>query len=442
MKALRTLLAVTVMLAASAAAYSQTYTPSEGNLQARKDFVNERFGIFLHWGIYASYAQGEWYLNNGKLNKDEYAKAASGFYPARYNAEEWVKAFKDAGAGYVTITSRHHDGFSMFDTKASDYNIVKATPYAHDVIKDLDEACLKEGLKLQFYYSILDWEREDYPIGNSGKFSGRKGDQQDYNHYFNFMKAQVKELLTQYHTRALWFDGYWDHRKDEVPFDWRMPEFYDYIHSINPDCLICNNHHIAPIDGEDYQTFERDLPGRNTAGFSEGQEVSEIIPIEMCQTMNHSWGYSVADQDYKSVGTRIRLLAQCASMNSNLLLNIGPQANGELPAAALERLKGMGEWMRVNGESIRGCGPGPLGEQEWGVTTAPVEGGKTFYLHLFKDPGAVIEIPVAKKAKVLSVTALDGGKAITTKKVGEKLFVTVPGELPADSDYVIKVTLK
>ena len=158
--------------------------------------------------------------------------------------------------------------------------------------------------------------------------------------------------------------------------------------------------------------------------------------------MNHSWGYSVADQDYKSVGTLIRLLAQCASMNSNLLLNIGPQANGELPAAALERLKGMGEWMRVNGESIRGCGPGPLGEQEWGVTTAPVEGGKTFYLHLFKDPGAVIEIPVAKKAKVLSVTALDGGKAITTKKVGEKLFVTVPGELPADSDYVIKVTLK
>ena len=442
MKALRTLLAVTVMLAASAAAYSQTYTPSEGNLQARKDFVNERFGIFLHWGIYASYAQGEWYLNNGKLNKDEYAKAASGFYPARYNAEEWVKAFKDAGAGYVTITSRHHDGFSMFDTKASDYNIVKATPYAHDVIKDLDEACLKEGLKLQFYYSILDWEREDYPIGNSGKFSERKGDQQDYNHYFNFMKAQVKELLTQYHTRALWFDGYWDHRKDEVPFDWRMPEFYNYIHSINPDCLICNNHHIAPIDGEDYQTFERDLPGRNTAGFSEGQEVSEIIPIEMCQTMNHSWGYSVADQDYKSVGTLIRLLAQCASMNSNLLLNIGPQANGELPAAALERLKGMGEWMRVNGESIRGCGPGPLGEQEWGVTTAPVEGGKTFYLHLFKDPGAVIEIPVAKKAKVLSVTALDGGKAITTKKVGEKLFVTVPGELPADSDYVIKVTLK
>ena len=441
MKTLRTVVAAVALLIASVAT-AQNYTPSEGNLQARKDFVNERFGIFLHWGIYASYAQGEWYLNTGKLNKDEYAKAASGFYPAKYDADAWAKAFKDAGAGYVTITSRHHDGFSMFDTKASDYNIVKATPYGKDVIKALDEACLKEGLKLQFYYSLLDWIREDYPIGDSGKFTGRKGDSQNYDSYFAFMKAQVKELMTQYHTRALWFDGYWDHKKDAVPFEWRMPEFYDYIHSINPDCLICNNHHIAPIEGEDYQTFERDLPGRNTSGFSEGQEVSTIIPVEMCQTMNHSWGYSVADQDYKSVGTLVRLLAQCVSMNCNMLMNIGPQANGELPATALERLKGMGQWMRVNGESIKGCGPGPIAEQDWGVSTAPIENKKVFYIHLFKSPGAVVEIPVAKRARVSSVTALSDGSKLSTRKVGEKLFVTVPGELPADSDYVIKVTLR
>ena len=442
MKTIRNIIAITMMLAASTVAYSQTYTPSEGNIQARKDFVNERFGIFLHWGIYASYAQGEWYLNTGKLNKDEYAKAAGGFYPIRYNAEEWVKAFKDAGAGYVTITSRHHDGFSMFDTKASDYNIVKATPYGKDVIKDLDEACLKEGLKLQFYYSILDWIREDYPIGNSGKFSGRKGDHPDYGHYFEFMKQQVKELLTQYHTRALWFDGYWDHSKDAIPFDWRMPEFYEYIHSINPDCLICNNHHRVPIVGEDYQTFERDLPGQNTTGYSEGQEVSDVIPLEMCQTMNNSWGYAVADQNYKSVGEIIRLLAQCVSMNSNLLLNIGPQADGELPATALERLKGVGQWMRENGESIKGCGPGPIGDQEWGVTTAPVDGGKTFYLHIFKSPGAIIEIPVAKKDRIRSISALAKGSSLNYKKVGEKLFITLPTDLPEDSDFVIAVTKK
>ena len=442
MKTLKTILAAAAMLVASAAAYSQNYTPSEGNIRAREDFVNERFGIFLHWGIYASYAQGEWYLNTGQLNKDEYAKAAGGFYPAGYNAEEWVKAFKDAGAGYVTITSRHHDGFSMFDTKASDYNIVKATPYAHDVIKDLDEACQKEGLKLQFYYSILDWVREDYPVGNSGKFTGRKGDSQDYGHYFDFMKAQVKELLTQYHTRALWFDGYWDHSKDEVPFDWRMPEFYNYIHSINPSCLIGNNHHRLPIEGEDFVMYEKDLPGQNTTGFSEGQEVSYTLPMEMCQTMNHSWGYSVSDQNYKTTGELIRLLATCVSLNCNLLLNIGPQASGELPATALDRLKGIGQWMRANSESIKGCGPGPLEKQEWGVTTAPTDDAKVFYLHLFQDPGAVIEIPVAKKAKVKSVTSLAKGTPVPTKKVGNKLFVTFTGELPADSDYVIKVTLK
>ena len=441
MKKLKSILIACMALAATSA-YSQTYTPSEGNLQARKDFVNERFGIFLHWGIYASYGQGEWYLNTGKLNKNEYAKAARGFYPIHFNADEWVKAFKDAGAEYVTITSRHHDGFSMYDTKASDYNIIQSTPYGKDVMKALDEACLKEGLKFQFYYSILDWDREDFPVGRSGRDSGRKGDSQDYNHYFNFMKAQVRELLTQYHTRALWFDGYWDHSKDEVPFDWRMPEFYEYIHSIKPECLIGNNHHRLPIEGEDFVMYEKDLPGQNTTGFSEGQEISYTLPMEMCQTMNHSWGYSVSDQNYKSTGDLVRLLATCVSMNCNLLLNIGPQASGELPAAALERLKGMGEWMRVNSEAIKGCGPGPLQNQEWGVTTAPLEDGKTFYLHLFKDPGAVIEIPVAKKAKVKSVTALADGSVIATKKVGEKLFVTVPGELPADSDYVIKVTLK
>ena len=442
MKTFKTILAAAAMLMASATATAQTYSPSESNLQARKDLVNERFGIFLHWGIYASYAQGEWYLNNGKLNKDEYAKAASGFYPARFDAEKWVKAFKDAGAGYVTITSRHHDGFSMYDTKASDYNIVKATPYGKDVMKDLDAACLKEGLKFQFYYSILDWIREDYPLGRTGRDSGRKGDAPDYDSYFSFMKAQVKELLTNYHVRALWFDGYWDHSKDEVPFEWRMPEFYDYIHSIQPSCLVGNNHHRMPIEGEDFVMYEKDLPGQNTTGFSEGQEVCYTLPMEMCQTMNHSWGYSVSDQDYKSTGDLVRLLATCVSMDCNLLLNIGPQANGELPAAAIDRLQGMGKWMKVNGESIKGCGPGPMDKQEWGVTTAPTGNPKVFYLHVFNNPGAVIEIPVAKKAKVKSVTALADGSPIPTKKVGGKLFVTFTGELPADSDYVVKVTLK
>lgn len=431
-----------MVLLASGTSFAQTYTPSQGNLDSRKEFVRERFGIFLHWGIYASYGQGEWYLQTGKLNKDEYAKAAGGFYPAAYDASEWVKAFKDAGAEYVTITSRHHDGFSMFKTAESDYNIVDATPFKRDVIKELADACREQDMKLQFYYSILDWIREDFPIGESGRLTGRAGDKPDYDSYFRFMKNQVKELMTQYApVRALWFDGYWDHKRDSIPFDWRMPEFYEFIHSIDPDCLVGNNHHIAPLPGEDFQMFEKDLPGQNTAGFSEGQAVSDKLPLEMCQTMNHAWGYSVSDRDYKSSETLIQTLARAVSLNTNLLLNIGPQADGRLPQDALDRLKAIGEWMGVNSSAIKGCGPGPLVEQDWGVTTAPVEGGKTFYLHVFKNPGAILEIPVDKKAKVRSVTALDGGESLASRKVGASLFITLPTDIEG-ADYVIEVTMK
>ncbi|MBQ0143760.1 MAG: alpha-L-fucosidase [Bacteroidales bacterium] len=442
MNRFKTLLAAAMVLLASGTSFAQTYTPSQGNLDSRKEFVRERFGIFLHWGIYASYGQGEWYLQTGQLNKDEYAKAAGGFYPAAYDASEWVKAFKDAGAEYVTITSRHHDGFSMFKTAESDYNIVDATPFKRDVIKELADACREQDMKLQFYYSILDWIREDFPIGESGRLTGRAGDKPDYDSYFRFMKNQVKELMTQYApVRALWFDGYWDHKRDSIPFDWRMPEFYEFIHSIDPDCLVGNNHHIAPLPGEDFQMFEKDLPGQNTAGFSEGQAVSDKLPLEMCQTMNHAWGYSVSDRDYKSSETLIQTLARAVSLNTNLLLNIGPQADGRLPQDALDRLKAIGEWMKVNSSAIKGCGPGPLAEQDWGVTTAPVDGGKTFYLHVFKNPGAILEIPVDKKAKVRSVTALDGGESLASRKVGASLFITLPTDIEG-ADYVIEVTMK
>lgn len=441
MKTIRTIVATAAMLLLlpSVEGFAQTsYTPSESNLEARKEFVRERFGIFLHWGIYASYAQGEWYLQNAGLNKDEYAKAAGGFYPAAYDASEWVKAFKDAGAEYVTITSRHHDGFSMFDTQASDYNIVDATPWGKDVIRDLADACEDQGLRLQFYYSILDWIREDYPIGNTGHNSGRAGDRPDYDSYFSFMKQQVGELITKYSPRALWFDGYWDH---PTGFDWKMEEFYDYIHSLDSACLIGNNHHVATLDGEDFQMFEKDLPGQNTTGFAPDQKISDILPLEMCETMNNTWGYSVSDRNYKSSAQLIRTLATLVSMNSNLLLNIGPQADGRLPEDALARLREMGEWMKVNSESIKGCGPGPLSKQEWGVTTAPTDDPKTFYLHVFDNPGAVLEIPVDKKTKVRSATAMDGGTQLSFKKVGEKLLVTLPGET-ASPDYVVKVVFK
>ena len=373
---------------------SAQYVPSVQNLAARRQFEGFRFGIFLHWGIYSEFAQGEWYLNTGNLNAGEYAKAASCFYPVRFDARQWVQAIKASGARYITFTSRHHDGFSMWHTRQSNYNIVDATPFGRDVVGELAQACRDEGIRLHLYYSILDWIREDYPVGRTGLHTGREL-KPNYDSYFNFMKAQVAELLTQYdNVEGIWLDGYWDHDQDDTPFDWRMPEFYRYIHQLKPDCLIGNNHHIATIEGEDFQMFERDLPGENTTGYADAQTVS-ALPLEMCQTMNGMWGYKVADTDYKSSRELITLLERAAAKGSNLLLNIGPQPNGELPAAALDRLRDIGQWMDRYGEAIYDTKQG--GEWSWGVTTIK---GNTTFLHVLQ-PTTSLTMPLDSKPKMV-----------------------------------------
>lgn len=375
---------------------SGQYVPTSDNLQARKEFEGFRFGIFLHWGIYSEFAQGEWYLHSGKLKQEEYQKAASCFYPIRFHAKEWVRAIKDSGARYITFTSRHHDGFSMWRTKESTYNIADATPFKRDVVDELAKACKEEGIRFHLYYSLLDWMREDYPLGSTGHETGRTL-QPNYDSYFQFMKNQMHELLCNYQgVEGIWFDGYWDHSGDATPFDWRIQELYDYIHSLKPQCLIGNNHHITTIDGEDFQMFERDLPGQNTSGFSPNQTISQL-PLEMCQTMNGNWGYHVADNNYKSSRDLITLLIRAASKGSNLLLNIGPQPNGELPATALERLKDIGVWMRQNGETIYGSTRGE--EYPWGVTTRK---GQTLYLHVLENADSV-SLPLQKKPRSVSV---------------------------------------
>lgn len=343
------------------------YLPTPENMESRQEFCDMKFGIFLHWGIYSMFGQGEWYMQNANIDWREYEKAASAFYPARFDANAWVEAIKGSGAKYITITSRHHDSFSMFKTEQSDYNIVDATPYGRDVLKELADACHEQGVRLHFYYSHLDWRREDYPVGRTGL--GTKRDlKPNWQTYLQFMKGQLTELLTNYgEIGAIWFDGVWDHDEDATPFDWSLREQYDLIHSLQPRCLVGNNHHLAVFPGEDIQIFERDVPGENKAGLS-GQEVSLLLPLETCQTMNGMWGYKITDQNYKSVDDLIRLLVSTAGKGANLLLNIGPQPNGELPAAALDRLKGMGEWLSKYGESIYGT-TGTRASQPWGEMT-------------------------------------------------------------------------
>lgn len=419
------------------------YVPTVENLQARESFEDMRFGIFLHWGIYSMFAQGEWYLNYGP-NAQEYAKAAAGFYPVNYDAREWVKAIKASGAKYICITTRHHDGFSLYDTAFSDYDIIDATPFKRDVIAELAQACQEEGIALHFYYSLLDWTREDYPVGRTGHTTGRKGDAQDYESYRQFMKDQLGELLTKYgDVGAIWFDGLWDHDSDPTPFDWKLPDIYSHIHNISPECLIGNNHHLTPFPGEDFQMFERDLPGENTTGWAADQTISKL-PLEMCQTMNGMWGYKVMDQNYKSVETLVRLIVKAASKGSNLLLNIGPQPDGSLPAASLDRLAGIGEWMKTYGESVYGTSATGIPEQSWGVTTGK---DTCLYLHLIEPLEGVeaISLPLDSvkkdaKVRVKSVRKLKDGSPLSYKITGDKLVITLD-EIPSDIDYVIKVNL-
>lgn len=394
-KHLRKLSLVAIALSVALSGFAQKYQPTEGNLAARQKFEDSRFGIFLHWGIYSMFAQGEWYLNRD-LKHEEYKKAASGFYPANFDAKAWVSAIKASGAKYICFTSRHHDGFSMFGTKQSDYNIIDATPFKRDIIKELADECHRQGIELHLYYSHIDWGRDDYPKGRTGLHTGCDRTKEDWPHYYKFMNSQLTELLTNYgKIGAIWFDGMWDHDSDPTPFNWQLEEQYALIHRLQPDCLVANNHHLTPFDGEDFQIFERDLPGENTAGLS-GQSVSHL-PLETCQTMNGMWGYKIADQNYKTVDELIKYLVGTAGKGANLLMNIGPQPNGELPAIALNRLKGMGEWLQKYGETIYGTTAGDVAVQDWGVTTRK---GDRLFVHIFNKDLKSLYLPISCKVKV------------------------------------------
>lgn len=412
---------------------SEGYTPSPENLKSREEFASDRFGIFIHWGIYSMFGQGEWYLNYD-VNAEEYQKAAKGFYPADFNAEEWVKAIKDSGARYICITTRHHDGFSMFKTNESDYNIVDGSPFGRDILKELAEACEKEGVALHLYYSHLDWVRPDYPQGRTGHATGRDPSLADWDSYYSFMNNQLKELLSNYGPiRAIWFDGWWDHDEDATPFDWQLSEQYDMIHSLQPSCLVGNNHHQAPFPGEDIQIFERDVPGENTAGYS-GQEISKL-PLETCNTMNGMWGYKIKDQDYKDSKTLIQYLVKTAGKGANLLLNIGPQPNGELPALALKRLKDIGEWLNKNGDTIYGTKGSPFKEQSWGTSTMK---DNRLFLHVMNPETDAILVPAILDIK--EAKEFDTGRKIEFKKTGNNYVLNL-NTTPDTADYIIECKL-
>ena len=404
------------------------YTPTEGNLEARTDFQDMKFGMFIHWGVYSVLGDGEWVMYQQKIDVPTYEKIPKFFDPEDFNAEEWVKIAKSAGMKYITITSRHHDGFSMFDSKATDYDIIDATRFDRDPLKELAEACKKEGIQLNFYYSLLDWKRDDYK-------NGKKGDEEAWQHYIDFMKAQLTELLTNYgDVGVIWFDGHWDRKKA----DWHYNEIYALIHELSPTTLIANNHHIQPILGEDIQTFERDLPGENKGGYSDGVDVSQL-PLESCATMAKSWGFNLNDKNYKSTKQLIHFLVNAAGKNGNFLLNVGPMPNGEIQPEFVATLKEIGEWTSTYGASIYGTRGGITASQDWGTITKK---GNALYVHVTSAPSEpYIFIPELNE-KVKMVTSFDGKEKIRFKQVNEGVFL-YPSSLDSESiDTIFKMEIR
>ena len=428
----RFFLLVALLCMVGAPLRAENYKPTPENLQSRRQFSEDRFGIFIHWGIYSTFAQGEWYLQNGPLRREEYAKAANAFYPHAFDAKAWAKVFKKAGARYITFTTRHHDGFSMWNTQQSDYNIMH-TPYGKDVVAQLAEACRENNLALHLYYSHIDWMRDDYPMGRTGRGVGKDTAKADWPHYFAFMNRQLTELLTQYGAvRAIWFDGWWDHDQTKPAFDWQLPEQYALIHRLQPACLVGNNHHQQPNEGEDLQFFERDVPGENKAGLS-GQAIGRL-PLETCETMNGMWGYKVADQNYKSADQLIQLLVRTASKGANLLLNVGPQPDGNLPAAAVERLEAMGEWLQVNGESIYGTAAGSLGD---GKNVVSTRRGSKVYVHILDPEIKMLDLPCSDQVK--KVYRLGKGTPLSFKYGRKRLSFAAADEQVPDRIYVVEL---
>lgn len=426
------IVALSLVVGTNLVAQTTPYAPTADNLAARKKFQELKFGLFIHWGIYSILGAGEWVMYEKKIPYDSYKRLAGFFNPQEFNAKEWVAFAKKAGMKYITITSRHHDGFSMFGTKLSPYNIVDATPYHKDPLMELAQECQKEGIELHFYYSLLDWGRPDYAFGS--EIVNGKPVKGDWDSYINFMKGQLTELITKYPAvKGIWFDGHWERKN----VNWHYDEIYSLIHKLNPAILVGNNHHLEPIAGEDFQMFEKDLPGANTTGFS-GESKIGTLPLETCETINNSWGFNITDRSFKSSKQIIHYLVNAAGRDANFLLNIGPMPNGKIQSEFTDTLAIVGAWVQKNGESIYNTRGNAIPPQPWGVATI---NGKTMYAHVTTAPTEPYVFIPQLKEKVAKVVLLSTGAALKFKQQPEGVFIYTNGVAIDPVDMIIKVTV-
>ena len=427
---LRVFMCALAVAPGAAVGQRQETVPPE-RLAAREWYRDAKFGMFIHWGVYSLLGNGEWVMQNRGVRVPEYEWLAATFNPERFDAEAWVSIARAAGMKYITITARHHDGFSMFGSRASRYNIVDWTPFRRDPMQELADACRRNGLKLFFYYSQLDWHHPDYfPRGNTGRSTGR-AEAGTWDRYLDFMDTQLEELLTNYGPLGgIWFDGMWD----KPDASWRLDRTYALIHRLQPAALIIPNHHKAPLPGEDVQTFEQDLPGGNTAGFN----TSEIgsLPLETSLTMNGSWGFNITDRAFKSTTQLIHYLVRAAGYGANLLLNVGPRPDGTIQPEAVERLREIGQWLERYGTSIYGTRAGPVAPRDWGATT---QRGDTVFVHVLNWRDRQLAIPPTG-ARITSARMLGSGDSVPFTQTDAGVTLTLAPPVGEQVDRVVILT--
>ena len=442
------LIGLCVGLRATAAEVGAYASETAAQRDARMEWFREaRFGLFIHWGVYSVPAgewkdqkgYGEWILEETKMPVSQYEGFAQQFNPVKFDAKAWVRMAKDAGMKYIVITSKHHDGFGMFRSDLTDW-CIKSTPFQRDPLKELADACNREGIKLCFYHSIMDWHHPDW--GTRRPWNDKATGEPDMDRYTAYLKGQLKELLTRYGPLGiLWFDGEW-----EKPWTHdRGVDLYNYVRSLQPKIIINNRVGKARAGMEgmdqgkerigDYGTPEQQIPA---TGFGPG------VDWESCMTMNNHWGYNKNDQDWKSAQTLVRNLIDCASKGGNYLLNVGPTAAGEFPQASVERLAEIGRWMKANSEAIYGTQASPFDKLTWGrCTQKKLDGGKTrLYLHVFDWPKDGRLVLAGLSNKPLKAFLLDGGKKVDVAAEENRVTLTVGAEPPDKTASVIALDIK
>ncbi|MEE9430737.1 MAG: alpha-L-fucosidase [Melioribacteraceae bacterium] len=402
-----------------------------------------RFGLFIHWGLYSVPAgswngetnHAEWIRTSAEIPIDIYDNFRGQFNPIKFNADEWVKMAKDAGMEYIVITSKHHDGFSLFDSEYTDFDIM-STPFKRDIMKELADAAHKEGIKICWYHSIMDWHHPDYLPRRKWEKENRSVDGADFERYVTYMKNQLRELVQNYgDIGVLWFDGEWE---DTWNHEYGK-DLYNYVKRLQPTIIINNRvdkgrEGMAGItkEGEylgDFGTPEQEIPPTGLPG----------VDWETCMTMNNHWGYNKNDSDWKSSKDLLQKLADIASKGGNFLLNVGPTAEGLFPQESIERLHEIGNWMKLNSESIYGTSASPFEKLAFGrCTQRKIYGGARLYLHVFDWPedGNLLIPGITNKVKKVYLPS-NSDNEIQYKRKGVDLILSVPKTAPDKINSII-----